>query len=91
MFTCNFTTKFRKDYNLARKRGWDLSLFYIIYDLLEDTGELPSKYKPHQLSGKWIGFIDAHIQPDWVLIYKVDKTTMIVDFVRMGTHSDLFK
>jgi mRNA interferase YafQ len=91
MFTCNFTTKFRKDYNLARKRGWDLSLFDIIYDLLEDTGELPSKYKPHQLSGKWIGFIDAHIQPDWVLIYKVDKTTMIVDFVRMGTHSDLFK
>lgn len=73
MFTCNFTTKFRKDYNLAKKRGWDLSLFDIIYDLLEDTGELPSKNKPHQLSGKWIGFIDAHIQPDWVLIYKVNK------------------
>lgn len=57
MFTCNFTTKFRKDYNLAKKRGWDLSLFDIIYDLLEDTGELPSKYKPHQLSGKWIGLL----------------------------------
>ncbi|MCF8359304.1 MAG: type II toxin-antitoxin system YafQ family toxin [Prolixibacteraceae bacterium] len=90
MFSCNFTTKFKKDYKLAKKRGWDLSLFENAYDLLELKGELPSDYKPHPLSGKWTGYLDAHIQSDWVLIYKVDKTTMMVDFVRMGTHSDLF-
>jgi len=44
MFSCNFTTKFKKDYKLAQKRGWDLSLFENAYDLLELKGELPSDY-----------------------------------------------
>ena len=90
MFTCNFTNKFKKDYKRAIKRGWDMSLFINAYDLLELNGELPISFKPHPLSGNWIGYLDAHIQPDWVLIYKVDKLAMEIDFVRMGTHSDLF-
>jgi mRNA interferase YafQ len=90
MFTCNFTNKFKKDYKRAIKRGWDMSLFEHAYDLLESTGELPAIFKPHPLSGNWIGYVDAHIQPDWVLIYKIDKKAMEIDFVRMGTHSDLF-
>ncbi|HNW50644.1 MAG TPA: type II toxin-antitoxin system YafQ family toxin [Prolixibacteraceae bacterium] len=90
MFTCNFTNKFKKDYKRAIKRGWDLSLFENAYDLLEAKGELPTNYKPHLLTGNWIGYIDAHIQPDWVLIYKIDKSAMSIDFVRMGTHADLF-
>jgi mRNA interferase YafQ len=90
MFTCNFTNKFKKDYKRAIKRGWDMSLFEKAYDLLEKKGELPPIYKPHSLTGNWIGYIDAHIQPDWVLIYKVDKSAMTIDFVRMGTHTNLF-
>ena len=90
MFTCNFTNKFKKDYKRAIKRGWDMQLFENAYDLLESKGELPATFKPHTLSGNWIGYIDARIQPDWGLIFKVDKSAMTIDFVRMGTHSDLF-
>ena len=89
MFTCNFTNKFKKDYKRTIKRGWDIHLFEYVYDLLASKGELPANYKPHPLKGYWIGYIDAHIQPDWILIYKVNETTMTIDFVRMGTHSDL--
>ncbi|MCF8371852.1 MAG: type II toxin-antitoxin system YafQ family toxin [Bacteroidales bacterium] len=90
MYTCNFTGRFKKDYKRSVKRGWNMKLFEDVYDLLEDCGEIPADYKPHPLSGKWDGFMDAHIQPDWVLIYKVDKQKNEIDFVRMGTHSDLF-
>lgn len=90
MYVCNFTNRFKKDYKKAIKRGKNMELFEKAFDLLEQYGELPSFYKPHLLSGNWIGFIDAHIQPDWVLIYKVDPNDMSIDFVRMGTHSDLF-
>jgi mRNA interferase YafQ len=90
MFTCNFTSRFKRDYKRAIKRGWNISLFEKAYDLLEQNGELPQRFKPHPLSGNWVGFMDAHIQPDWVLIYKVDRKNHSIDFVRMGTHSDLF-
>ena len=67
-----------------------MQLFENAYDLLEEKGELPATFKPHPLTGNWIGYIDAHIQSDWLLIYKVDKSAMTIDFVRMGTHADLF-
>jgi mRNA interferase YafQ len=90
MFNCEFTTRFKKDYKKANKRGWNMKLFEEVYDILEQKGELPRSYKPHLLSGEWTGFVDAHIQPDWVLIYRIDKHQKSVTFVRMGTHSDLF-
>lgn len=90
MFTCNFTTKFKKDYKQCIKRGYNMNLFESVYDILENTGELPPKYKPHNLTGNWNGFIDAHIQPDWLLIYSINTQEKTIDFIRMGTHSDLF-
>jgi len=90
MFSCNFTNKFKKDYKRAIKRGLNMNLFENAFDMLEEKGELPSVYKPHSLTGNWVGYIDAHLQPDWIVIYKVDKLAMTVDFVRMGTHADLF-
>lgn len=90
MYICSFTSKFKKDYKKAIKRGKNMELFEKVYDLLEQSGTLPPNYKPHPLTGNWIGFTDAHIQPDWVLIYQVDTKAKTIDFVRMGTHSDLF-
>ncbi len=88
MYKANFTSRFKKDYKLCQKRGYDMVAFERVYDLLVDTGNLPIQYKPHNLSGRWSGFIDAHIKPDWVLIYAIKDE--VIDFVRMGTHSDLF-
>lgn len=90
MFTPTFTNKFKKDYQQAIKRGWNMDLFESTLDLLLKDGSLPSSYKPHTLTGNWKGFWDAHIQPDWVLIYQVNRKTMEVHFIRMGSHSDLF-
>ena len=89
MYKASFTTRFKKDYKLCKKRGYDMQLFETLYDILTETGNLPQPYKPHPLSGKWAGYIDAHIKPDWILIYTVKENE--IDFVRMGTHSDLFK
>ena len=38
--------------------------------LLEETGKLPSEYKPHKLSGQYAGSWECHIMPDWLLIWK---------------------
>ena len=53
------------------------------------TGEaLPERYNDHPLKGNWQGYRDAHIEPDWLLIYRIEGDEL--QLVRTGTHSDLF-
>ena len=52
--------------------------------------KLPEKYKDHNLSGNYNKYRECHIEPDWLLIYKIEYDTLILTLVRTGTHSDLF-
>ena len=45
----------------------------------------------HGLSGKYTGFRECHIQPDWLLMYKQDKDKLILTTLRTGSHADLLK
>jgi mRNA interferase YafQ len=48
------------------------------------------KNKPHKLTGKYKGFWECHIKPDWLLIWLQKENTSQIQFVRTGTHADLF-
>jgi len=50
---------------------------------------LPEKYKNHPLKGKYVGYYDCHILPDWILIYKIEKEKLVLLLFDTGTHSDL--
>jgi mRNA interferase YafQ len=56
--------------------------------ILVSGSELPQHYENHPLIGKWRGCFDAHIAPDWILIYELSEDTLTL--WRTGTHSDLF-
>jgi mRNA interferase YafQ len=83
-----YSTQFRRDVNRAEKRGKDLGKLRGLLALLISGDPLPPRYKDHPLRQNWQGYRDAHIEPDWLLIYFIDET--IVRFERTGTHSDLF-
>ncbi len=85
------TTKFKKDYKLAKKRGLDMRLLEYVIDELLLGHTLDAKYLDHPLHGDYEGFNECHIQPDWLLIYGKDKENLILTAVRTGTHTDLFK
>ena len=57
--------------------------------LLMEGDPLPLRYKDHPLGGEWIRYRDCHIEPDWLLIYKIEEDDLYL--VRTGTHSDLFR
>lgn len=59
-----------------------------ILALLVAGSPLPDRYKDHPLKGDWSGFRDAHIEPDWLLIYRVQGEEL--QLARTGTHADLF-
>ena len=85
------TTKFKKDYKLAKKRGLDMRLLEYIIDELLLGHTLDAKYLDHPLHGDYEGFNECHIQPDWLLIYGKDEENLILTAVRTGKHTDLFK
>ncbi|MBO5499556.1 MAG: type II toxin-antitoxin system YafQ family toxin, partial [Bacteroidales bacterium] len=64
----------------------------VIFNLANDI-PLPAERKDHNLTGKLAGFRECHIQPDWLLIYSKEEEgeLHILNLVRTGTHSDLFK
>jgi mRNA interferase YafQ len=51
---------------------------------------LDEKYKEHGLKGKYLGFRECHIQPDWLLLYLLEDDILTLTLVETGTHSDLF-
>ena len=82
------TKQFKKDVKRMRKRGKDLEKVKAVIDLLVDEEPLPPKNRDHKLGGNWIGRRDCHIEPDWILIYKLTVDELLLE--RTGTHSDLF-
>ena len=85
----DFTTAFSKDLKRIKKRGYDLSLMSEVVNRLQEGKPLPEKYKDHSLTGNWKGFRDCHIQPDWILVYRVHQDKLLLVLSRTGTHSDL--
>ena len=59
-----------------------------VLNLLIDGEPLPARLRDHPFKGAWKKYRDLHIEPDWLLIYKADETTVL--FERTGTHADLF-
>ena len=86
-----YTNSFRKSLRQCHKRGYDINLAKYVITLLEENGQLPSKYRPHKLTGNYNGFWECHIKPDWLLIWKQDDKNLILLFSYTGTHADLFE
>jgi mRNA interferase YafQ len=81
-------SQFRRDTKLAQKRGKDMAKLREIILALIEGSPLPQRCNDHPLGGEWRSFRDCHIEPDWLLIYKIDGEDL--HLVRTGTHSDLF-
>ena len=89
-YTVKYTTAFKKDYKRAIKRGLKIELLEQVVALLSMGEPLPDKNRDHDLSGDWVGHRECHIQPDWLLIYRIEGDVLVLTLARTGTHSDLF-
>jgi mRNA interferase YafQ len=89
-FFIHFHSSFKKDLKKSAKRGKKIEKFDAILEILQNGLSIPEKYKDHKLIGNYEGFRELHIQPDWLLIYKIDIKKNILILYRIGSHSDLF-
>lgn len=84
------TGQFKKDLKRYKYDQGKLDDLQKVLDCLEETGVVPKDYKPHQLFGNYKGFLECHVQEDFLLIW-IDKEKPLIKLVRIGSHSELFK
>lgn len=89
MLELEFSSRARKDFKLMEKRGKNMQDFWGTVQMLLEEKSLPPRYRDHPLKGKFEGYRDCHIQPDWILIYKIGADYLRIE--RTGTHADLFE
>lgn len=80
--------QFERDYVKQFKRQKDLDKLKRVMRLIIEEVPLDKKYRDHPLSGNWSKYRDCHIEPDWLLIYKIENGAVV--FERTGTHADIF-
>lgn len=90
MLTIKYETSFKKDFKRVVKRGYNIKLLEDVIGLLANGEPLPEKYRDHSLIGDYADFRECRITPDWLLIYKISDTELVLFLTRTGTHSDLF-
>ena len=87
-YLVQYTSRFKK----VLKQGKDENLFLEVLNVIANGKELAEKYKNHKLINNKIfkECYECHIQPDWLLVYKVQDNELLLLLFATGSHSDLF-
>lgn len=89
MMELRFTSKFKRDYKRIKKQGKDLSKLESVLEALVRREVLPEAMRDHSLGGTYRGHRECHIEPDWLLIYRIDEGGPVLVATRTGSHSEL--
>lgn len=84
-----YSNRFDKDLKRMLKRGKDAEKIKDVIRKLINEEKLDERYKDHLLRGDYKGCRDCHIEPDWILLYRIYENQ--IQFLRTGRHSDLFR
>ena len=90
MLDYEITGSFNKDIKLLEKRHKNMPKLRDVMDTLIQEIPLLPKHENHPLHGKYQGKWECHVEPDWVLVYRIEKANRKKIFYRTGFHSDLF-
>jgi len=83
--------QFKKDFKrVARSGRFDLPLFNAVVNSLASGQTLDKKHLDHLLQGSMKGLRECHIKPDLLLVYIIKEDQVILQLIRIGSHSELF-
>jgi len=88
MYAVRYSSRFKKDLKRIKRRGKDTSILQTVIKKSAYDEPLTAKFRDHALVGNYSGMRECHLQPDWLLIYRLVDDQLIL--VRTGSHVDLF-
>ena len=89
MFKIQASSKFKRQLKSIVSQGKDIQKLNEVVEILQNGGILPPKFKDHKLKGSKRGLRECHVEPDWLLIYKIEKTDLLLMLIETGSHSEL--
>ena len=91
MYTLIPLKKYQKQLKKSLRSGHhDIKKLRNLTQMLREEIPLPEMCRDHKLLGKYIGQRECHVEPDWLLIYKVYEEEKIIELCEIGTHSEFF-
>lgn len=84
------TTQYKRDYKRFRNNPSKVKKLMVVLDMLQSEIPIPPEYSPHMLVGNYSGYMECHIEGDFLLIW-FDRDTDQINLVRLGSHSELFR
>lgn len=84
------TSQYKKDLKRYRNNPQKLADLKEVLKMLQNEQPIPAYYLPHPLNGKYKGCLECHINGDFLLIW-YDKNRDVIELVRLGSHSELFR
>lgn len=92
MYRPNYTGQFNRDIRKLEQSGrHDIEKLKVVIRRLLKGEPLESRHRDHKLTGDYERHRDCHIEPDWILIYRIDKRAQVITFTRTGSHTELFE
>ena len=89
-YTVRTSKRYRRELKIVLSRGKDESKLKEVIKILAAGENLPAKYADHPLAGKWKGYRECHIEPNWLLVYRIHDDILVLALMSTGTHSDIF-
>jgi mRNA interferase YafQ len=89
MRTIRRTSQFKRDVKHKQRQGKDLGKLKKVLESLVKDKRLSQKYRDHVLVGQYKGTRECHIEPDWLLIYELAESEVVL--IGAGSRSDLFR
>lgn len=87
MLELRFAAKFKRDYERAKERGKDISKLELTLEALLRGEALPEAMRDRSLGGTYRGHRECHIEPDWLLIYRIDEDGLVLVATRTGNQA----
>ena len=87
----DYTKAFRKDWQrLSHSGRYDMHrLKEAMLLLIANDAPLGPEWLDHPLKGDWVDYRECHLGGDFLLIYHLEGQQ--INFLRAGTHSELFE
>ncbi len=89
-YEVKFTSRFKKDVKKIKKSPKDILRFRQVVEMLASGIQLPEEFHDHKLIGEYEGARECHIKPDLLLVYKIYDDVLVLQLMRIGSHSELF-
>lgn len=87
MLKIKYTKKMKQGIKRVIKRGKDISKLNEVLKILAAQNPLPKQYSDHKLTGGG-NFRECHIEPDWLLVYRIFEDKLILSAIATGTHRE---